>query len=101
MIYNTYLCRKNTRDMETKKQNFIIKHFGCYTIVGGKKVLTSFANASRVSIEEFWNVFSGDAEIYFEIRPTEDKKELSLILDETMREYIECVYITKCNTITP
>jgi hypothetical protein len=46
-------------------------------------------------------VFSGDAEIYFEIRPTEDKKELSLILDETMREYIECVYITKCNTITP
>jgi len=94
MIYNTYLCRKNTRDMETKKQNFIIKHFGCYTIVGGKKVLTSFANASRVPVEEFWDVFSSDAEKYFEIKLTEDKKELSLMLDERIRKHVEREYIT-------
>ena len=48
--------------METKKSDFIIKHFGCYTNIDGKQVLTSLANASRVPVEEFWNVFSGDAE---------------------------------------
>ena len=89
MIYNTYLCRKNTRDMETKKQNFIIKHFGCYTIVGGKKVLTSFANASRVPAEEFWEVFSGDAERIFDIRVSDFKNEIHLTLDERIRKNIE------------
>jgi hypothetical protein len=89
MIYNTYLCRKNTRDMETKKQNFIIKHFGCYTIVGGKKVLTSFANASRVPVEEFWDVFSSDAERIFDIRVSEFKNEIHLTLDERIRKNIE------------
>lgn len=89
MIYNTYLCRKNTRDMETKKQNFIIKHFGCYTIIGGKKVLTSFANASRVPIEEFWDVFSSDAERIFDIRVSEFKNEIHLTLDERIRKNIE------------
>lgn len=89
MIYNTYLCRKNTRDMETKKQNFIIKHFGCYTIVGGKKVLTSFANASRVPVEEFWDVFSSDAERIFDIRVSDFKNEIHLTLDERIRKNIE------------
>ena len=89
MIYNTYLCRKNTRDMETKKLNFIIKHFGCYTIVGGKKVLTSFANASRVPVEEFWDVFSSDAERIFDIRVSEFKNEIHLTLDERIRKNIE------------
>jgi hypothetical protein len=89
MIYNTYLCRKNRRDMETKKQNFIIKHFGCYTIVGGKKVLTSFANASRVPVEEFWDVFSSDAERIFDIRVSEFKNEIHLTLDERIRKNIE------------
>lgn len=54
----------------------------------------SLANASRVSVEKFWNVFSGDAEKYFEIIPTEDKKELSLILDDATRKSIELKYIT-------
>ena len=94
MIYNTYLCRKNTRDMETKKQNFIIKHFGCYTIVGGKKVLTSFANASRVPVEEFWDVFSSDAERIFDIRVSEFKNEIHLTLDERIRKHVEREYIT-------
>ena len=75
--------------METKKIDFIIKYFGCYTTIDGKKVLTSLANASRVPIDEFWNVFYGDAEKYFDIIPTGDKKELSLILDETTRKSTE------------
>lgn len=94
MIYNTYLCRKKTRDMETKKQNFIIKHFGCYTIKDGKQILTSLANASRVPVEEFLSEFTGDAEKYFEIKLTEDKKELSLMLDERIRKHVEREYIT-------
>jgi len=75
--------------METKKLNFIIKHFGCYTIVGGKKVLTSFANASRVPVEEFWDVFSSDAERIFDIRVSEFKNEIHLTLDERIRKNIE------------
>lgn len=89
MIYNTYLCRKNTRDMETKKQNFIIKHFGCYTIKDGKQILTSLANASRVPVEEFWDVFSSDAERIFDIRVSEFKNEIHLTLDERIRKNIE------------
>lgn len=81
--------------MDKKKNNFIMKHFGCYTIIGGKQVLTSLANASRVPIEEFWNTFSGDAEKYFDISKTEDGKELSLILDEAIRQSVEHDYITK------
>lgn len=75
--------------METKKLNFIIKHFGCYTIVGGKKVLTSLANASRVPVEEFWDVFSSDAERIFDIRVSEFKNEIHLTLDERIRKNIE------------
>jgi len=89
MIYNTYLCRKNTRDMETKKQNFIIKHFGCYTIKDGKQILTSLANVSRVPVEEFWDVFSSDAERIFDIRVSEFKNEIHLTLDERIRKNIE------------
>jgi len=84
--------------METKKLNFVIKHFGCYTIKDGKQILTSLANASRVPVEEFWDVFSGDAEKYFEIRLTEDKKVLSLILDERIRKHVEREYITKATS---
>jgi hypothetical protein len=83
-----YLCRKK-ENMETKKIDFIIKYFGCYTTIDGKKVLTSLANASRVSVEEFWNVFSGDAKKYFEIRETEEERELSLILDNAIKKKIE------------
>lgn len=75
--------------MDTKKLDFIIKHFGCYTTIDGKQVLTSLANASRVTVEEFWNVYSDDAKEYFDIRKTEDGKELSLILDEGLRNRIE------------
>ena len=85
--------------METRKFNFIIKHFGCYTTIDGKKMLTSLGNAGRASVHDFWNVFSGDAEIYFDFIPTEDKKELSLVLDERIRKYIEREYITKSDII--
>lgn len=80
--------------MEKKKVNFIIEHFGCYTTIDGKQILTSIANASRVPIEEFWNAFTGDAEKFFDIMPTEDKKDLSLVLDERIRKYVEREYIT-------
>ena len=42
--------------METKKRDFIIKYFGCYTTIDDNQVLTSLANASRVPVEEFWKV---------------------------------------------
>lgn len=79
--------------METKKSDFIIKHFGCYTNIDGKQVLTSLANASRVPVEEFWNVFSGDAERYFEIWHIKGTFELSLILDDVTRKSIERKHI--------
>lgn len=75
--------------METKKLNFIIEHFGCTTPIDGNDVLTSLGNKSRASIEDFWNTFSGDAEKYFEIIPTGEKKELSLTLDKRIRRHIE------------
>lgn len=84
--------------METKKLNLIIKCFGCYTFIGGRQVLTSLANASRVPVEEFWNVFFGDAKKYFDILPTEDKKELSLILDERIRKYLEYEFLQKATS---
>lgn len=68
--------------MERKILNFEINHFGCYTTIDGKQMLTSIANASRGQIEEFGDAFSSDAEKYFDIMPTEDKKDLSLILDK-------------------
>ena len=75
--------------METKKRDFIIKYFGCYTTIDDNQVLTSLADASRVPVEEFWNVFSGDAEKYFEIWPTDGMSELSLVLDGIIRRHIE------------
>lgn len=81
--------------METKKIDFIKKHFGCYTTIDGKQVLTSLANASRVPIEDFWNVFSGDAQKFFEIRIADGEKELSLVLDDAKRKKIENQYIAR------
>jgi hypothetical protein len=52
-------------------------------------VLTSLANASTVPTDEFWNVFTGDAENYFDIWKTENEKELSLTLDNAIRKQIE------------
>ena len=79
--------------METKKRDFIIKYFGCYTTIDDNQVLTSLANASRVPVEEFWNVFSGDAERYFEIWHIKGTFELSLILDDVTRKSIERKHI--------
>jgi len=59
--------------METKKIDFIIKHFGCYTPIGDKNVLTSLATMSFVPVDEFWNVFTGDAYKYFQISKTENE----------------------------
>ena len=75
--------------MEYKKRKFIIDHFGCKTRIGEEWVLTSIANSSTVSAEEFWNVFSGDAETYFDIWKTGNEKELSLTLDKAIRKQIE------------
>lgn len=75
--------------MELNKLNFIIKHFGCYIIKDGKQILTSLANASRVHVEEFWDVFSGDAERIFDIRVSEFKNEIHLTLDKRIRKNIE------------
>jgi hypothetical protein len=75
--------------MESKKRKFIIDHFGCKTPIGEEWVLTSLANSSTVSAEEFWNEFSGDAENYFDIWKTENEKELSLTLDDKIRKRIE------------
>ena len=75
--------------MEYKKRKFIIDHFGCKTQIGDEWVLTSLANSSRVPAEKFWNVFTGDAEKYFDIWKTENEKELSLTLDNAVRKYIE------------
>ena len=60
---------------------FIVKHFGCYTIVDGKKVLTSLATMSIVPADEFWNVFSGDAYQYFQIKKGLNENELVLTFD--------------------
>ena len=84
--------------MDKKKLDFIVKHFGCYTTIDGKQVLTSIANASRVPIEEFWNVFTGDTKKFFDIMPTEDKKDLSLVLDERIRKHVERECITNATS---
>lgn len=75
--------------METTKIDFIIKYFGCYTTIDGKEVLTSLANTCFAPVVEFWNMFSGDAEKYFEIRESDDKNKLYLILDSGIRRYVE------------
>lgn len=75
--------------MDFKKRKFIIDHFGCKTQIGEEWVITSLANSSTVSAEEFWNVFSGDAENYFDIWKIDNEKELSLTLDDTIRKRIE------------
>lgn len=79
--------------MEIKKRDFIIKYFGCHTTIDGNQVLTSLANSSRVPVDEFWNVFSSDAERYFEIWHIKGKFELSLILDDVTRKSIERKHI--------
>jgi len=75
--------------MDYKKRKFIIDNFGCKTQIGEEWVLTSLANSSTVSAEEFWNVFSGDAENYFDIWKTENDNMLSLTLDDNIRKRIE------------
>lgn len=75
--------------MDFKKRKFIIDHFGCKTQIGEEWVITSLANSSTVSAEEFWNVFTGDADKYFDIWKTENDNMLSLTLDDNIRKRIE------------
>ena len=75
--------------MDKKKINFIIKYFGCKTPINGEMVLTSLANASTVPADEFWNVFTGDAERIFDIRESEFKNKIHLTLDERIIKNIE------------
>ena len=75
--------------MDKKKIDFITKYFGCKTPINGEMVLTSLANASTVPTDEFWNVFTGDAERIFDISKSEYKNRLHLVLDDRIRKYIE------------
>ena len=75
--------------MDKKKKDFIIKYFGCKTPINGEMVLTSLANASTVPADEFWNVFTGDAERIFDIRESEFKNKIHLTLDERIIKNIE------------
>ena len=75
--------------MDKKKIDFIIKYFGCKTPINGEMVLTSLANASTVPADEFWNVFTGDAERIFDIRESELKNKIHLTLDERIIKNIE------------
>ena len=45
--------------------------------------------ASTVPTDEFWNVFTGDAERIFDIRKSEFKNEIHLTLDDGIRKNIE------------
>jgi hypothetical protein len=85
----SYLCRKIRIKMDKKKIDFITKYFGCKTPINGEMVLTSLANASTVPAEEFWNVFTGDAERIFDIRESEFKNKIHLTLDERIIKNIE------------
>ena len=67
----------------------MIKYFGCKTPINGEMVLTSLANASTVPADEFWNVFTGDAERIFDIRESEFKNKIHLTLDERIIKNIE------------
>ena len=84
--------------MEIKKRDFIIKYFGCHTTIDDNQVLTSLANASLVPEDEFWNVFTGDAKIIFDIRESEFKNKIHLTLDEGIRKHVEREYITNATS---
>ena len=75
--------------MDKKKIDFMIKYFGCKTPINGEMVLISLANASTVPADEFWNVFTGDAERIFDIRESELKNKIHLTLDERIIKNIE------------
>lgn len=85
-----YLCRKIKRiKMDKKIIDFITKYFGCKTPINDEMVLTSLANASTVPTDEFWNIFTGDAERIFDIRESEFKNKIHLTLDERIIKNIE------------
>ena len=75
--------------MEINKINFIVDHFGCYTFRDGERVLTSLGTMSIVPSDEFWNVFTGDANRYFSIRESESNGELTLFLDNRVKLELE------------
>lgn len=77
------------KSMEIKKINFIKDYFGCYTIKNGERVLTSLGNMSIVPSDEFWNVFTGDANRFFSIRESENKGKLTLLLHSSVKIEIE------------
>lgn len=80
-------ARKNS--MDTKKINFVIDHFGCYTLRDGERLLTSLGTMSIVPSDKFWNVFTGDANRYFSIRESEVDGKLTLFLDNRVKNEIE------------
>lgn len=77
--------------MDLKKLDFIKKHFGCYTLINKERVLTSIGTMSIVPSNEFWNIFSGDAEKYFMINVSETKGDLVITLKDGISIEIERV----------
>ena len=75
--------------MDKKKIDFIIQYFGCKTPINGEMILTSLSNASSVSANEFWNVFTSDVENIFDVGKSEFRNELHLTFDERIRKNIE------------
>lgn len=75
--------------MESYIISFIKKHFGCYIIDGNSRVLNSIGTMSIVPVEEINNVFHGDAEAYFTIKPSESNGEIVLFLNKDIKLMIE------------
>ncbi len=76
-----------TRCIETKVINFIIKHFGCYKTIGNDRILNSIGTMSFVSPEEFSKVFPDGGDIYFSIRHSDDN--ITLVLKDSVKELVE------------
>lgn len=74
--------------MESNTINFIKEHFGCYRINGNSRVLNSIATMSIVSLEDLHTLHE-NVEEYFIIKPTENGKDVVLILQGNVKQFIE------------
>ncbi|MBR5912030.1 MAG: hypothetical protein IKZ55_08595 [Bacteroidales bacterium] len=74
--------------MELNTINFIKQHFGCYRINGNNRVLSSIATMSIVSLEEL-HMLHENVEEYFTIKPSENGKDVILILHSNVKQFIE------------
>lgn len=75
-------------DMKLNTINFIKQHFGCYRINGSNRVLSSIATMSIVSFDEL-HMLHENAEDYFTIKPTENGKDVLLVLHNDVKQFVE------------